>query len=75
MESLEELNELTGYGKPLLSYYIQSVENSQRLVDLGLVEVRRAIGGRALFRRQLWPTAYIGHIEECRPILKALSLE
>ena len=51
VESLEELKELTGYGKPLLSYYIQGVENSQRLVDLGLVEVRRAIGGRALFRR------------------------
>jgi hypothetical protein len=36
VESLKELKELTGYGKPLLSYYIQGAEDSQKLVDLGL---------------------------------------
>src|SRR5438128_4743759 len=34
VESLEELRELTGYGKPLLSYHIKGAEDSQGLVDL-----------------------------------------
>jgi hypothetical protein len=50
VESLEELKELTGYGKPLLSYHIQGAEDSQGLVDLGLVEVRRGARGRSIIQ-------------------------
>ena len=50
VESLEELRELTGYGKPLLSYHIQGAEDSQGLVDLGLVEVRRGDRGKSLIQ-------------------------
>jgi DNA-binding transcriptional ArsR family regulator len=50
VESLEELKELTGYGKPLLSYHIQGAEDSQGLVDLGLVEVRRGDRGRSIIQ-------------------------
>ena len=50
VESLEELRELTGYGKPLLSYHIQGAEDSQGLVDLGLVEVRRGDRGRSMIQ-------------------------
>ncbi len=46
--SLEELRELTGYGKPLLSYHIQGAEDSQGLIDLGLVEVRRGDRGKSV---------------------------
>ncbi len=48
--SLEELKELTGYGKPLLSYHIQGAEDSQGLVDLGLVEVKRGDRGRSIIQ-------------------------
>jgi DNA-binding transcriptional ArsR family regulator len=50
VESLEELKELTGYGKPLLSYHIQGAEDSQGLVDLGLVEVKRGNRGRSIIQ-------------------------
>ncbi len=50
VESLEELKELTGYGKPLLSYHIQGAEDSQGLVDLGLVEVKRGDRGRSIIQ-------------------------
>ncbi len=50
VESLEELKELTGYGKPLLSYHIQGAEDSQGLVDLGLVEVTRGDRGRSIIQ-------------------------
>jgi len=50
VESLEELRELTGYGKPLLSYHIQGAEDSQGLVDLGLVEVRRGDRGKSMIQ-------------------------
>jgi len=50
VESLEELGKLTGYGKPLLSYHIQGAEDSQGLVDLGLVEVKRGDRGRSIIQ-------------------------
>jgi DNA-binding transcriptional ArsR family regulator len=50
VESLEELKELTGYGKPMLSYHIQGAEDSQGLVDLGLVEVKRGDRGRSMIQ-------------------------
>jgi Family of unknown function (DUF6293) len=50
VDSLEELKELTGYGKPLLSYHIQGAEDSQGLGDLGLVEVRRGDRGKSMIQ-------------------------
>lgn len=50
VESLESLKELTGYGKPLLSYHIQGAEDSQGLVELGLVEVRKGQRGKSIIK-------------------------
>lgn len=50
VESLEVLMELTGYGKPLLSYHIQGAEDSQGLADLGLVDVSRGDRGRSIIQ-------------------------
>lgn len=50
VESLEELKELTNYGKPLLSYHIQGAEDSQGLVELGLVEVSKGGRGRSIIK-------------------------
>ena len=48
--SLEELSELTNYGKPLLSYHIQGAEDSQGLEALGLVEVHRGDRGKSVIK-------------------------
>ena len=50
VESLEKLRELTGYGKPLLSYHIQGAEDSQGLAELGLVEVRKGTQGKSIVK-------------------------
>ena len=50
VESLEKLKELTDYGKPLLSYHVQGAEDSQGLVELGLVEVRKGDGGKSIIK-------------------------
>ncbi len=50
VDSLESLKELTGYGKPLLSYHIQGAEDSQGLVELGLVEVRKGQRGKSMVK-------------------------
>ncbi len=50
VESLEELRELTKFGKPLLSYHIQGADDSQGLVELGLVEVERGDRGKSMIR-------------------------
>ncbi len=50
VDSLESLKELTGYGKPLLSYHIQGAEDSQGLVELGLVEVRKGQRGKSIIK-------------------------
>jgi Family of unknown function (DUF6293) len=50
VESLEVLMQLTGYGKPLLSYHIQGAEDSQGLADLGLVEVARGNRGKSVIQ-------------------------
>ncbi len=50
VESLEELKELTGYGKPLLSYHIQGAEDSEGLVELGLVDVVRGQRGKSMIK-------------------------
>jgi len=46
VESLEQLSELSHYGKPLLSYHVQGARDSKGLADLGLVEVERAERGK-----------------------------
>jgi len=50
VESLEQLKELTNYGKPLLSYHIQGAEDSQGLVELGLVEVNKGQRGKSMIK-------------------------
>ncbi len=50
VESLERLKELTDYGKPLLSYHVQGAEDSQGLVELGLVEVKRGERGKSIIK-------------------------
>lgn len=50
VESLEQLSNLTKYGKPLLSYHIHGAEDSRGLVELGLVEVERLNRGRSRIR-------------------------
>jgi hypothetical protein len=46
VESLTELETLTGYDKPLLSYHINGSEETYGLIDLGLVEAKRGKRGR-----------------------------
>jgi len=46
VESLEQLSELSHYGKPLLSYHVQGARDSKGLADLGLVEVERVERGK-----------------------------
>jgi hypothetical protein len=40
-ESLDQLQEISGYGKPLLSYHVQGGKDSKGLADLGLIEVEK----------------------------------
>jgi hypothetical protein len=40
------LEELSGYGKPLLSYHVQGGKDSKGLADLGLIEVERGERGK-----------------------------
>jgi len=44
--SLEQLSELSHFGKPLLSYHVQGNRDSKGLADLGLVEVDRLERGK-----------------------------
>ena len=46
VESLEELSNVSKYGKPLLSYHIQGSKESKGLAELGLVEVERVSRGK-----------------------------
>ena len=41
VESLEQLEVISGYGKPLLSYHIQGARESKGLADLGLLEIEK----------------------------------
>ncbi len=47
VESLEKLSQLTGYGKPLLSYHIHGSEGVRGLITLGLVEATRHSRGKS----------------------------
>ncbi len=46
IESLEQLEQVSGYGKPLLSYHIQGARDSKGLADLGLVDVEKGDRGK-----------------------------
>jgi hypothetical protein len=46
IESLDQLEHLSGYGKPLLSYHVQGGKDSKGLADLGLVEVEKGDRGK-----------------------------
>jgi hypothetical protein len=46
IESLEQLEQLSGYGKPLLSYHVQGGKDSKGLADLGLVDVDKGDRGK-----------------------------
>lgn len=50
VESLEELSQLTNYGKPLLSYHIHGSEDARGLIDLGLAETVRHSRGKSKVR-------------------------
>ncbi|MFW9863297.1 MAG: DUF6293 family protein [Candidatus Thorarchaeota archaeon] len=46
VKDLGQLSELTGYGKPLLSYHIRGDDESRGLVDLGLIQAEHKRRGR-----------------------------
>jgi hypothetical protein len=46
IESLDHLEQISGYGKPLLSYHVQGGKDSKGLADLGLVEVEKGDRGK-----------------------------
>jgi hypothetical protein len=46
IDSLEKLEQVSGYGKPLLSYHIQGSKDSKGLADLGLLEVEKGDRGK-----------------------------
>jgi len=46
IQSLEQLEQISGYGKPLLSYHVQGAKDSKGLADLGLVEVEKGNRGK-----------------------------
>lgn len=46
VESLDQLEQASKYGKPLLSYHVQGGKDSKGLADLGLVEVEKGDRGK-----------------------------
>jgi hypothetical protein len=46
VDSLEKLEHVSGYGKPLLSYHVQGAKDSKGLADLGLLEVEKGDRGK-----------------------------
>jgi len=46
VDSLDQLEQLSGYGKPLLSYHVQGAKDSKGLADLGLVDVEKGDRGK-----------------------------
>jgi DNA-binding transcriptional ArsR family regulator len=48
VDSLDKLEEASGYGKPLLSYHIMGGKEARGLAELGLVEVEKGDRGRLL---------------------------
>ena len=48
VSSLEQLEQISGFGKPLLSYHVMGAKDSKGLAELGLVEVEKGERGRLL---------------------------
>jgi hypothetical protein len=48
INSLEELEQASGLGKPLLSYHVQGGKDSKGLANLGLVEVEKGDRGKMI---------------------------
>jgi PII-like signaling protein len=48
VNSLEQLEQISGFGKPLLSYHIMGAKDSKGLAELGLLEVEKGERGRLL---------------------------
>jgi hypothetical protein len=46
IDSLDHLEQISGYGKPLLSYHVRGGKDSKGLADLGLVEVEKGDRGK-----------------------------
>jgi hypothetical protein len=46
IDSLEHLEQISGFGKPLLSYHVQGGKDSKGLADLGLVDVDKGDRGK-----------------------------
>jgi hypothetical protein len=46
VDSLDQLEQASGYGKPLLSYHVQGSKESKGLADLGLLEVEKGERGK-----------------------------
>jgi hypothetical protein len=46
IQSLEHPEQISGYGKPLLSYHVQGGKDSKGLADLGLVDVEKGDRGK-----------------------------
>src|ERR671930_2132692 len=46
IDSLDKLEQISGYGKPLLSYHVQGAKDSKGLADLGLLEVEKGERGK-----------------------------
>ncbi len=46
IESLDHLEHVSGYGKPLLSYHVQGGKDSKGLAELGLLEVDKGERGK-----------------------------
>jgi hypothetical protein len=46
VDSLDQLEQISGYGKPLLSYHVQGAKDSKGLADLGLVDVEKGDRGK-----------------------------
>ncbi|MGI9012434.1 MAG: hypothetical protein ACR2F1_14785 [Nitrososphaeraceae archaeon] len=41
VESLDKLEKISGFGKPLLSYHVQGSKDAKGLVELGLVDIEK----------------------------------
>ena len=41
VESLDQLEKVSGFGKPLLSYHVQGSKDAKGLVELGLVDIEK----------------------------------
>lgn len=46
VDSFEQLEQVSGYGKPLLSYHVMGSKEAKGLAELGLVEVEKGERGR-----------------------------